>query len=203
MAKRPARSKSGYTFAALLADYEREHAGKQRRLHGFDRGHLERALGRCRLRNLTEKRITDYGLDREKAGAHVSVINDELMALGWVLDWARDTGRLTVVPRFSYMRVERRPIEHRPLVMPGSGPLFPRGLLAEAMRTSATSRSTERAAKRGTLSAEALAEHLERHPIDRPLSNPKRAALLKSEQGITVHQTTLLRRLKPHRPNRT
>ena len=192
MARRARQRQRKDTLSRLFAEYESGYEGP-RRLHGFDRTHLERALGHYRVADITERRVTDYGLDREAAGAGVSVINDELHALAWVFDWARETGRVAGIPRIWFMRQERRPtqlVEHveRPSLLRQFGPS---GLLAQ--RASAL---PEREPKRVTLTDDAWADHLQRHPKDKSLTYGQRARLLKSDQGITVAKTTVMRRLR-------
>ena len=78
---RAGRRKTGEPFSSLLADYERD-PQNARRLHGSDKPRPERAFGRRRLRDITEKSVTDYGLAREAAGAVSAIINDELRTRG-------------------------------------------------------------------------------------------------------------------------
>jgi hypothetical protein len=195
---RKTRRKTGATLSMMIAEYERAHEGKQRRLHGYDRAHLERALGSLQLADISEKRITDYGLDREKGGASTPIINDELRALGWVFDWARETGRIGAIPRIWFMRETQSPIGPSLSTHPilGGFSPFSRGLLAAA------DVPRRERAKRGKLSREAFTQHLAEYPLEMGLSVPKRVKIL-AETGISVDRTTVQHRISEVKRKRT
>lgn len=206
MAKRPARSQSGYTFAALVADYEREGTG-MRRLHDYDKARLLRAFSHRRLSDLTDERITAYGLSREDRGAHPVVINEELRTLGDLLVWARDVAKkLDRIPRIQRMREAPEPPRHidiRP--SPFLRDFFPmRGsLLADASRPPAKLARRPRSER---WSDAGVSEHLKQHPIDKRnrdgtrFSDQQRADAIEKEQGIKIDRTTVARRLRQFRP---
>ena len=184
MAKHPARSRSGETFAALIKDYARE-APDGRWLHSYDKARLLRAFGRRRLSDLTEKHFTDYGIAREAAGATAEIINEELRTLGAILFWGRKTRRLTTYPKIQTMRVERKQTDRRSSSLESAPPEHP--------------------AKPTRLSDAVLREHIAKYPIDKQnrdgsrFSDRQRARAIKRWQGITVDRTTVSRRLRPFR----
>ena len=200
------RSHSGYTFADLVADYLREEP-RARWLHDYDKARLLRAFGGRRLTDITDERITEYGLSREDRGASPVVINEELRTLGDLLVWARDVAkRIDKTPRIQRMRVAPAVPTHidiRPSPMmrylspPGS-------LLAQAAQPASKPARRPRAER---WSDAAITEHLKQHPIDKRnkdgsrFSDQQRADVIEREQGITVDRTTVARRLRRFRPS--
>lgn len=178
-------------------------AGPSQRVAGtsaYTLDHLRRFFGRRLPESST---IVDYVRHRQKKGASIQTINEELWSLAWMFRCALQQGKVKQedCPRIEFLKEPRTHVTHS----------LDSRAQTERHRTFITkvTGDAERPAvpkERGKLTQTALNVHLEKHPIDKLgpngqlLSDNKRLEFLRTEQEIDISRTTLLRRLRHLRP---
>lgn len=204
MARQKRRTRTApATVGALIAAYRRAHDPDAIWwLNGYDAAHLAVGLGRIRLADLSEQRITEYSLRREARGAHAKLINEELEALTRILEWGQEKRYIAQVPTIWLVRT---PTPQTPRFSPRLSPPSVWGRNGDTLRErpgatvppTTTHRTPKKKAGRlAPIADAAFRQHVMDHP---ELSDGERGAML----HLTRDQVRRLRKklaIPPSRP---
>ena len=226
----PRRAKSRQTvrYEEIAADFQQYLASGSsagaggpwidRTASAYDLAHLGRFFRRRPVPEINQL-IAEYVLGRERERATPATINGELRALAAMHQLAVKNGKLREA-EFPQIDLVREEAAHTPSA-PSERPWFVRAWEAQAIERARREASDdddkpiirhqgadEKSRKRGTskLSDEGCHEHLARHPWGKRwpdsshFSATDRAKALEREQGIKIHRTTVIRRLKKAAP---